>query len=195
MRCLKDNISHKRISKEWLTAHGYSPLEEVRQRIEKPVMNQVEDEKLETLTQTLRHKFPIVVLEFIEYGDSNDSYPVDLVSPEIKFISANSIVLQGKLTISMNQCNFGTIEYQYYEDKFYRVSFSDKTKISKRIHSLVLRNRAELNELLSTMEKIILDERYANVKLDRLPPRSEWVTVEEMREILHKKIKEWYFGK
>lgn len=37
-----------------------------------------------------------------------------------------------------------------------------------------------------------LAERYANVKLDRIPPRSEWYTVEELRAELHKEIIELY---
>ena len=49
-----------------------------------------------------------------------------------------------------------------------------------------------MENVTTEKERQILNERYANVKLDRLPPRSEWMTVEEMRTILKKENEEFY---
>ncbi len=49
-----------------------------------------------------------------------------------------------------------------------------------------------MNNHTTEVERKELNEKYANVKLPKLAPRSEWVTVEEMRAILHKKIHDFY---
>ena len=46
----------------------------------------------------------------------------------------------------------------------------------------------EHNKSITEKERNELNEKYANVKLQKLAPRSEWVTVEEMRTILKMKI-------
>ncbi len=151
---------------------------------------------LDVLSQSIRTNFPSLILEFVEHNDeTNCSYPVDMTFIEVKYLNNERIVLKGKLKASLKEFGVGTIEYQLNSQKFYRVSYSDKTKKSRKIHSLILHNRDEVKDFLSALERYILDERYANVNLDRLPPRSEWMTVEEMRELLHKKVNEWYSGK
>ena len=52
-----------------------------------------------------------------------------------------------------------------------------------------------MGNITTADERQELDKRYANVKLDRIPPRSEWYTVDELRAELHKKIKELYSKK
>ena len=37
-----------------------------------------------------------------------------------------------------------------------------------------------------------LRRKYAGVELPRLDPRGDWVTVEELRAILHKEVEEFY---
>lgn len=49
-----------------------------------------------------------------------------------------------------------------------------------------------MKNITTEKERQILNERYANIKLDRIPPRSEWMTVEEMRSILKKENEEFY---
>ena len=49
-----------------------------------------------------------------------------------------------------------------------------------------------MENITTDEERQVLNKRYANVKLDRIPPRSEWYTVDELRAELHKKIKELY---
>lgn len=49
-----------------------------------------------------------------------------------------------------------------------------------------------MNTYTTEKERNELNEKYANVKLERLAPQSEWVTVEEMRNILHKDIHDFY---
>ena len=45
------------------------------------------------------------------------------------------------------------------------------------------------------IERKELKEKYVNVKLQKLAPRSEWVTVEEMRAILKREIVDYYSKK
>ena len=49
-----------------------------------------------------------------------------------------------------------------------------------------------MENITTDEERQVLNKRYANVKLDRIPPRSEWMTVEEMRSILKKENEEFY---
>ena len=37
-----------------------------------------------------------------------------------------------------------------------------------------------------------LKQKYAGIELSRLDPQGDWVTVEELRTILHKKVEEFY---
>ena len=49
-----------------------------------------------------------------------------------------------------------------------------------------------MNNHTTEVERKELNENYANVKLPKLAPRSEWVTVEEMRAILKKENDDFY---
>ena len=49
-----------------------------------------------------------------------------------------------------------------------------------------------MNNLTTEKERRELNEKYANVELQKLALRSEWITVEEMRAILKKENEESY---
>ena len=53
----------------------------------------------------------------------------------------------------------------------------------------------EHNKSITEKERNELNEKYANVKLQKLAPRSEWVTVEEMRTILKNENTDFYSKK
>ena len=50
-----------------------------------------------------------------------------------------------------------------------------------------------MNKTYKAPQKI--RQKYAGVKLPQLAPRSEWVTIEEMRDILHKENEEFFKDK
>ena len=43
----------------------------------------------------------------------------------------------------------GTIECNFNTQEFYRVSYSDKTTRSRRLHTLIVHNKEEINNLLT----------------------------------------------
>ena len=49
-----------------------------------------------------------------------------------------------------------------------------------------------MNNHTTEVECKELNEKYANVKLPKIAPRNEWVTVEEMRAILKKENDDFY---
>ena len=53
----------------------------------------------------------------------------------------------------------------------------------------------EHNKSITEKERNELNEKNANVKLQKLAPRSEWVTVEEMRTILKNENADFYSKK
>ena len=102
------------------------------------------------LSLAIHDNFPNLTLLFVEHNDkTNRSYPVDLKFKEVKYLDNNRIVFLGDLTVSLRDFGVGTIEYQFNTQSFYRVSFSDKTTRSRRIHSLIVDNIDVVNDLLS----------------------------------------------
>ena len=102
------------------------------------------------LSQAIRDNFPNLKLEFVEHNEkTNRSYPVDFVFGEVKYHDNDRIVLLGDLTVSLNPFGIGTIEYQFNSQCFYRVSYSDKTTRSRKIHTLMVDNIDVTNNLLS----------------------------------------------
>ena len=102
------------------------------------------------LSLAIHDNFPNLKLEFVEHNDkTNRSYPVDLKFKEVKYHDDDRIVLLGNLTVSLKEFGLGTIEYQFNTQTFYRVSYSDKTTRSRKIHTLVVDNTEIVNNLLS----------------------------------------------
>lgn len=128
-------------------------------------MKNAEGLRLEVLTQAIKTNFPNLVLEFVEHNDkTNRSYPVDLTYDKVKYIDKERFVLEGYLDMpSSIPSGNGTIEYQFNEKTFYRVSYSDKTKRSRRIHGLIPHNVETVNKLLASIIKYLYStEDYEN---------------------------------
>lgn len=110
----------------------------------------------ETLTLAIKDNFPDIVLEFIEDNEKTRlSYPVDLNFESVKYIDNDRVVFYGDLTVSLNPFGKGTIEYQFNTQEFYRVSYSDITTRSRKLHKLIPDNREEINMLMSFITKYL----------------------------------------
>lgn len=48
----------------------------------------------------------------------------------------------------------------------------------------------KLNSL--SEDKLAKETQYAGIELPRFDPQGDWVTVEELRTVLHKKVEEFY---
>ena len=91
---------------------------------------------------------------------------------EVKYLNNERVVLKGKLKVSLKEFGVGTIEYQFNTQKFYRVSYSDKTTRSRRIHSLIPHNKEELNKLLSFISKYMYSQEDYQHNIDTNGPTS-----------------------
>ena len=105
---------------------------------------------LDALSLSIRDNFPNLVLEFVEKNQAtNRAYTVNLHFNEVKYINKERCVLKGKLDVASKPFGVGTIEYNFNTQEFYRVSYSDKTTRSRRLHTLIVHNKEEMNNLLS----------------------------------------------
>ncbi len=122
-------------------------------------MGKSENITLPALSKAINDNFPSLILEFVEHNDeTNRSYPVDMTFIEVKYLNNERVVLKGKLKVSLKEFGVGTIEYQFNTQKFYRVSYSDKTTRSRKIHSLIPHNKKDLNQLLSFISKYMYSQ-------------------------------------
>lgn len=113
-------------------------------------MGSSENITLKALSLAIHDNFPSFSLEFVEHNDkTNQSYPVDLCFSDVKYIDNERIVLHGKLTVSLKPFGIGAIEYNFKSQEFYRVSYSDKTTRSRKLHSLIVHNKEQVNKLLA----------------------------------------------
>lgn len=105
---------------------------------------------LKALSLAINDNFPNLLLEFVEKNKAtNRAYPVDLHFTEVKYIDKERCVLKGKLDVASKPFGVGTIEYNFNTQEFYRVSYSDKTTRSRRLHTLIVHNKEEMDNLLS----------------------------------------------
>ena len=105
---------------------------------------------LEVLSLSIKDNFPNLILEFVEKNQAtNRAYPVDLYFTEVKYIDNNRFVLKGKLAVANKPYGIGTIEYNFNTQEFYRVSYSDKTTKSRRLHKLIVHNEDISKNLLT----------------------------------------------
>ena len=114
-------------------------------------MKNAEGLTIPALTQAIKSNFPSLVLEFVEHNDkTNRSYPVDFTFNSVKYIDKERIVLEGYLDMPTSiPSGNGTIEYQFNTQTFYRVSYSDRTTRSRRIHTMISHNIDVANDFLS----------------------------------------------
>ena len=105
---------------------------------------------LDAISLAIRDNVPNLVLEFVEKNKStNMAYSVNLHFNEVKYIDKERFVLKGYLDVASKQYGIGTIEYNFNTQEFYRVSYSDKTTRSRRLHTLIAHNQNVINDLLS----------------------------------------------
>ena len=112
-------------------------------------MGKSENITMDALSIAIHDNFPNLTLEFVEHNDkTNRSYPVDLSFRKVKYIDKERIVLHGQLMVSLKPFGEGAIEYNFNTQKFYRVSYSDKTTRSRKLHTLMVDNQEIINKML-----------------------------------------------
>lgn len=105
---------------------------------------------MKALSLAIHDNFPNLTLEFVEHNEkTNQSYPVDLRFTDVKYIDNERIVLHGQLTVSLRPFGIGTIEYNFNTQDFYRVSYSDKTTRSRKLHTLLPHNEEQIKRVLT----------------------------------------------
>ena len=113
-------------------------------------MDKSEITRLKALSLAISDNFPNLVLEFVEKNNAtNRAYSVDLHFTEVKYIDKERCVLKGKLDVASKPFGIGTIEYNFNTQEFHRVSYSDKTTRSRKLHTLIIHNKEEINNLLT----------------------------------------------
>lgn len=113
-------------------------------------MDKAEIMRLKVLSKAIQDNFPNLTLEFVERNDKTHmAYTVNLHYNEVKYIDNDRFILKGKLYIASEPFGIGNIEYNFNTQEFYRVSYSDKTTKSKRLHTLIIHNKDEMNRLLT----------------------------------------------
>lgn len=124
---------------------------------------------LKSLSLAINDNFPNLNLEFVEHNEkTNQSYPVDLRFTNVKYIDNERIVLHGNLTVSLKPFGIGAIEYNFNTKEFYRVSYSDKTTRSRKLHTLIPHNENTINDVLAFVSKYLYsrDEYETNVEIN-----------------------------
>lgn len=112
----------------------------------------MEETRMDALTLIINEKFPDLILEFIEKNQStNMAYSVNFHFVEIKYFNDGRCILRGKLDVANKPWGVASIEYDFNEQEFYRVSYSDKTARIRRLHTytLYVHNTDVVNDLLS----------------------------------------------
>lgn len=105
---------------------------------------------MKALSLAIHDNLPNLNLEFVEHNEkTNQSYPVDLRFTDVKYIDNERVVLHGQLTVSLRPFGIGAIEYNFNTQDFYRVSYSDKTTRSRKLHTLIPHNEDVINNLLT----------------------------------------------
>lgn len=113
-------------------------------------MGSSENITLKALSLAIHDNFPNLNLEFVEHNEkTNQSYPVDLRFTDVKYIDNERVILHGQLTVSLRPFGIGAIEYNFNTQDFYRVSYSDKTTRSRKLHTLIPHNEDVINNLLT----------------------------------------------
>ena len=105
---------------------------------------------MKALSLAIHDNFPNLTLEFVEHNEkTNQSYPVDLRFTDVKYIDNERVVLHGQLTVSLRPFGIGAIEYNFNTQDFYRVSYSDKTTHSRKLHTLLPHNEEQIKRVLT----------------------------------------------
>lgn len=127
-------------------------------------MDKSEIIRLKVLSKAIQDNFPNLILEFVEKNDNTHmAYTVNLHFDEVKYIDSDRFVLKGKLNVASKPFGVGTIEYNFNTQDFYRVSYSDKTTRSRRLHTLTIHNKDVAKNLLTFISNYLYStEDYEN---------------------------------
>jgi hypothetical protein len=127
-------------------------------------MAKSENITLDAISLAIRDNFPNLLLEFVEENNAtNRAYPVDLRFQQVKYIDKERCVLLGQLNVANKPFGVGTIEYNFNTQEFYRVSYSDKTTRSRRLHTLIIHNEDVAKQLLTFISNYLYStEDYEN---------------------------------
>ena len=119
---------------------------------------------LKALSLAISDNFSNLTLEFVEHNEkTKQSYPVDLKFTDVKYIDNERIVLHGQLVVSLESFGISAIEYNFNTQSFYRVSYSDKTTRSRKLHTLIPHNQETINAVLAFVSNYLYSrEDYEN---------------------------------
>lgn len=113
-------------------------------------MGSSENLTMKALSLAIHDNFPNLNFEFIERNEkTNQAYPVDLKFTDVKYIDNERVVFHGQLTVSLRPFGIGAIEYNFNTQTFYRVSYSDKTSHSRKLHTLIPHNEEQIKLVLT----------------------------------------------
>ena len=107
---------------------------------------------LEELSVLVVYNVPAYRLEFFEDNEKALlSYPIDFRFFKVLFLNKERVVLEGAHIQFRNDDVIGTvrIEYDLRTQKFYKVSFSERTLKIRRICNITPLNKKEIMELFS----------------------------------------------
>lgn len=110
---------------------------------------------LEELSVLVVYNVPAYRLEFFEDDEKALlSYPIDFRFFKVFFLNKERVVLEGTHIQFRSDDVIGTvkIEYDLRTQKFYRVSFSERTFKIRRICNITPLNKNEIMELLSFID-------------------------------------------
>ena len=110
---------------------------------------------LEELAVLVVYNVPAYRLEFLEDDDKAIvSYPIDFRFLNVLFLNKEKVVLKGSHIQYRGDDVIGTvnIEYEFKIQKFYKVSFSERTMRIRRLCNLIPLNKKEIMELLSFID-------------------------------------------
>ena len=128
---------------------------------------------LKALSLAISDNFSNLTLEFVEHNEkTRQSYPVDLKFTDVKYIDNERIVLHGQLVVSLESFGIGAIEYNFNTQSFYRVSYSDKTTRSRKLHTLIPHNQETINAVLAFVSNYLYsrEDYEANVNINGSTP-------------------------
>lgn len=131
---------------------------------------------MKALSLAIHDNLPNLKLEFVEHNEkTNQSYPVDLQFTDVKYIDSERVVLHGKLIVSLRPFGIGAIEYNFNTQDFYRVSYSDKTTRSRKLHTLIPHNEGVIRKLLTFISNYLYsrDDYETNINTNGPTPSKQ----------------------
>lgn len=116
--------------------------------------------RLDALTQSIASQCPELTFRFIERDKANQFYTVVLSFREMSLCNDDRFVMKGDLSISGNKPKMGYVEFNWNEQKFYRVNFYGGGSV-RRLFPLMIDNdyRSAFISLLKHMVNFWYSEK------------------------------------